>query len=398
MGGLNPGQPAPPAAREDNAGSHNQRQSQSGLSQAQLMATADAAKAPSKSLRILYVGPTESSSRARLLMQAMEDLGHRVQSIPTERMDAGGERILERDLHARIMRRMGRPLDRAGTNRALELALENECFDLLWVTKALALHPRSLRLARQLQPDMRTAFYSEDDMVGRHNQSSYFRAGLPLYDTVFTTKSYNTQPGELPALGAKRVVFVDKSFGRDRHRPVPPSAEDRRKFGSRVGFIGTFEEERAELMLRLAENGMDVRVWGGLWPDPWIGRHPRLRVEGRGLWAEDYTRGICNTDINLGFLRKLNRDLQTDRSVEIPACGAFLLAERTDEHQRLFSEGIEAEYYASAGELTDKVRYYLEHSEQRQRIAAAGRERCLASGYSFHDRLPEMLRIAEGTA
>lgn len=398
MGGLNSGQPAPPASREEDAGPRSPRDSQQELSPAQLMAPVAGVKAPSKSLRILYVGPTESSSRARLLMQAMGDLGHRVHAIPTERMDAGGERILERDLHARIMRRLGRPLDRAGSNRALERALRNERFDLLWVTKALALHPRGLQLANKLQPDMRTAFYSEDDMVGRHNQSSFFRAGLPLYDTVFTTKSYNTHPSELPALGAKRVVFVDKSFGRDRHRPIPPTKEDRQRFGSSVGFIGTFEEERAELMLRLAESGIDVRVWGGLWPSQWIARHPRLRVEGRGLWADDYARGICNTDINLGFLRKLNRDLQTDRSVEIPACGAFLLAERTEEHQRLFREGVEAEYYASADELTDKVRYYLEHSEQRFRIAAAGRKRCLASGYSFHDRLPNMLRIAEGLA
>ena len=79
--------------------------------------------------------------------------------------------------------------------------------------------------------------------------------------------------------------------------------------------------------------------------------HPNLVIENRPIYGEDYVKGLCATRINLCFLRKINRDLQTDRTMEIPACGAFMLAERTDEHLRLFAEGKEAAHFDSNEEL-----------------------------------------------
>jgi spore maturation protein CgeB len=100
---------------------------------------------------------------------------------------------------------------------------------------------------------------------------------------------------------------------------------------------------------------------------------------------------ICATKINMCCLRKLNRDLQTDRTMEIPACAAFMLGERPHEHQRLFKEGLEAEFFAKDQEMLAKVTYYLSHEAERTAVARAARQRCLASKYSRQDRLREML-------
>jgi len=125
-------------------------------------------------------------------------------------------------------------------------------------------------------------------------------------------------------------------------------------------------------------------------------KHPpsRMKLEHLPLYGDDFARACNSFKINLCFLRKINRDLQTTRSVEIPACGGFMLAERTTEHLELFKEGEEAEFFDSQEELLDKCQYYLRHESQRLRIASNGLRRCIESGYSNEKRLEQILTIA----
>ncbi|MDB6030290.1 MAG: hypothetical protein JWM16_628, partial [Verrucomicrobiales bacterium] len=176
------------------------------------------------------------------------------------------------------------------------------------------------------------------------------------------------------------------------HRPRVVSPEDRTRLGGAIGFIGDYESERALCMYFLAQNGLKVKVWGPNWQKcPF--RHPNLEIQYNGVWADDYVKAICSFEINLGFLRKVNRDLSTTRSLEIPACGGFFLAERTADHMALFKEGKEAEFFDSPEELLKKARFYLQNSEKRCEIAENGRRKCIESGYSYEHRLEETLEV-----
>lgn len=76
-------------------------------------------------------------------------------------------------------------------------------------------------------------------------------------------------------------------------------------------------------------------------------------------------------DINLAFLRKAAHDEITTRSMEIPACGGFMLAERAPRRiWKLSTKAKDAEFFADAAELLHKCRHYLAHPEQAQQIAA----------------------------
>lgn len=337
-------------------------------------------------MRILFVGEIEEGRTSVQRMNALKELGHEVTPInylPPMRADGKRHGIL-----SRVLGKCGFPSDVCKMNRAIQEKSVERVFHVLWLEKTLSLRPQTLFRFRAQQPQCRCVFYTVDDMANPHNQSRYYRKLVPGVDLYCTTKSF--QLSELKLEGWRRVILVGNGYDSNTHRPYQASMHEEEEFGADVGFIGGFELDRYRQMLSLAQNGVALRIRGSFWESV-VDAHPLLEISCGDLLGEDYRKAICATSINLCFLRKVNRDLQTTRSVEIPACGAFMLAERTKEHLEMFEEGREAEFFSSREELLEKVRYYLTHSDKRERIAVAGRQRCLTSGYSNTERLAAVL-------
>src|SRR5581483_1428511 len=284
-----------------------------------------------KQLKIVYVGPLWSGGTCLMRMRALQTLNHHVIGVDTEPKQGVFKKVARK-----IARRMGASLDISNCSSRTLSAVKRFQPDVVWIDKGLSIPATVLREIHAVNSRIRIIGYSPDDMGVRHNQSRHFIEGLPEYDWYFTTKTFNVN--ELLKMGAKRVAFVGNGFDPFIHKPEAVSQIERRSLGGPVTFIGAYEKERAQLMMQLAESDVPVRVWG-CGRSPWAFRHKNLAVHRRMLLGRDYARAICATDVNLGFLRKANRDRQTTRSVEIPACGAFMLAERTDEHLALFEEG-----------------------------------------------------------
>ncbi len=131
-------------------------------------------------------------------------------------------------------------------------------------------------------------------------------------------------------------------------------------------------------------------IWGYGW-DFIKQKYENIIYMGGEIFNEDFAKAFTCSKISLNFLRKINRDLHTSRSIEIPACKGFMLAERTDEHKKLFTENIEAAYFSNNQELLEKVSYYLSHDDERKKIVEAGYNRCINSNYSYDDRVQEMI-------
>jgi spore maturation protein CgeB len=112
---------------------------------------------------------------------------------------------------------------------------------------------------------------------------------------------------------------------------------------------------------------------------------------GDALWGSRYPRTLARAKIALGLLSKRIPETTTTRTFEIPAAAAFMLAERTNDHLALFEEGIEADFFTSDEELREKIQFYLTHDTVRTKIAAAGRRRCVKSGYHSEKQLRNVL-------
>lgn len=339
--------------------------------------------------KIVYIGELTKGGTSCHRMEALIRIGHEVRGV--ERMARGLSKSRIANFNNRVGRRVLPSLAYRSLNREILEAVDSFTPSIVWIDKGVNVQPNTFDRIRAISQNVKIVGYFGDDMMNPANQSRWFWQSLSKYDVIFTTKSFNVT--ELEDLGARKVMFVDNSFDPFAHRPEELTMKDREAFGGSVGFIGAFEIERAASIRYLADNGVAVRIWGNGWQH--VAPHPNLRIENKPVMDDVYRKTICAFDINLGFLRKINRDLQTNRTMEIPACGAFMLAERSKEHSRLFEEGKEAEFFASDQELLEKTRYYLDRPHERKKIATAGRHRCLSGGYSTDSRMAEMLQIVD---
>lgn len=282
----------------------------------------------------------------------------------------------------RILWKLNFEIDHQNFNQRLIEFCAIESADFCFIVKGTFLYPGTLKKLKN--KNIKLVSWSLDDMYAKHNRTVYYDAGLKYYDLVVTTKSYNVS--ELKKLGAKNILFQYQAYEKDFHMPFNDCKD---KLWD-VAFVGSFEKERFESIKSLAENGIKINIWGHGWSFI-ANKYPNIIYMGGEIFKEDFAKAFTCSKISLNFLRKINRDLHTSRSIEIPACKGFMLAERTDEHQKLFTEDKEAVYFSGNQELFEKVSYYLSHDDERNKIADAGFRRCINSGYTYDNRIKEII-------
>jgi spore maturation protein CgeB len=345
-------------------------------------------------MKILSVGPLNGlTSTCAHRHKVLVKLADKIDAVNTQKKPIS---LWYRIAHHLFL--MGLPVklpDNSNANKEMRQLVSQNEYDIVWIDKGLTITRDTLLYIKRRSPETKIVSYTGDTMSLRHNQSQDYLECIAHYDCHITTKSYILE--DMRKLGAKHVRFVNNGYDSVFYYPRELSPADMVSFGEDVGFIGMWEKERCESILFLARNGIRVRVFGGGRWKKYKNYHPNLTVTTHGLYSEDYPKALQSFKISLCFLRKMNFDRQTNRTMEIPACGGFMLAERTDEHSAMFEEGKEAAFFSSDEELLEKCRYYLTHEEERKKIALAGTERCKKSGYSNEEMIKRILQqIATG--
>jgi hypothetical protein len=198
---------------------------------------------------------------------------------------------------------------------------------------------------------------------------------------------------DLKRAGVHEVRYVRFGYKSSVHFFDPPVVQNEwKRFGADVAFAGEADADRLPFFRSLvgAIPDLNLALYGGLWNrDRQLGRYFRGRVQDR-----DFRMALGGAKIVVNLVRRENRDDHVMRTFEGPACGAFMLHQRTESHLEVFREGQEAAFFESSDELIDKVRYYLTHEHERERIRQAGHARTVSGGNSYRDRLEEIFRAA----
>ncbi|WP_029010121.1 glycosyltransferase [Azospirillum halopraeferens] len=195
-------------------------------------------------------------------------------------------------------------------------------------------------------------------------------------------------------LGARRTVRFRPGFPRWIAEML--ADEPRRNDVVFCGQISREHRERANGLARVAEAaersgagfGTDFHLLGDA--EGILARHNR-----GALWGMAMYRAIRHGRIGLNVHIDITGRAMNIRMQETTGLGTMLLTEADPSLGEQFVPGREVETYASAGELTEKIRYFLDHPDKREAIARRGQERCLRD-WSMESRVTELADLIRG--
>jgi len=338
----------------------------------------------SEGLRILFLGERWFGSCARACHESLRRLGNEVIDIDSQSFFPLWRKLwlkgIKRLLHKQIVREYN--------NQVISLAQAFEP-DLLFAFKAPCLTAPTLRTLRKRG----IPSYNYYPDVSGFVHGDVLAEALPEYDCIFATKPFLKRDLRA-ALKISRCIVVRHGYSPEIHRPWPLTAWDRVTYGAEVSFIGTWSPKKERLIADVAHKipAITIKVWGNQWEKS---HGLQNIVMGRAIEGVAYAKAIQATQVNLAILSEKRKgassgDLTTTRTYEIPACGGFMLHERTPEVLKLFEEGREIACFGDVDELIQKVRYYLKHNAERKEMARAGYERCVPA-YSYDERMKECI-------
>lgn len=152
-----------------------------------------------------------------------------------------------------------------------------------------------------------------------------------------------------------------------------------------VTFVGQPHGDRKQAVASLRAAGLPVECWGFGWPAGSLEHGEMVDV----FASSRINLNLSNSSPAPGIKARVRRMLRfhpppprpaqiKGRNFEVPGCGGFLLTERVPHLEDYFELGREVGLFERAEDLTDQIRYWLEHDDERQAVADAGYRRVMA--------------------
>ena len=185
-----------------------------------------------------------------------------------------------------------------------------------------------------------------------------------------------------------------------------------------VTFVGQPHGQRKKFIDKLKKSGVSVYCWGRGWPNGRISQEEMIRIFSQSKINLNFIKvssSLTAKSFAGAFLKKKEghlrfhkpqdipsnlknilspRDQIKTRNFEIPGCGGFLLTEYAEGLENFYEIGKEVACFTGPGELVETVQFYLEHDEERERMAVAGYERTIRD-HTYEIRFRQIFDFAE---
>ena len=230
--------------------------------------------------------------------------------------------------------------------------------------------------------------YSNDNPFGESFPQYYwrhFKRGLAVASAGFAYRTQNLYDFEYA--GCKKVYQLRSYYIAERNYFIEKPTVQVPK----VVFLGHYEnDERGEYIKALLDQKIEVGIMKMTW-EHFEENNPYL-VKLENAHAM-YNQILNATEIAIVFLSKINHDTYTRRCFEIPAVKTMMIAPYTKDIAAMYTADKEVVFYSSKEEFVNKICYYLEHEDERKKIAEAGYRRLLKGKNEVTDRVQYVMDV-----
>lgn len=332
--------------------------------------------------KILYAGMLSAGNTSAYRMNALLRTGQEVVPFALETWEPQS-----RYVRALQFRFPAGPLV-APINRELLAAVEKHQPEVVWLDKPIYFTKATIQAIQAT--GKKIVCVNQDNPFGPRSDGCWrqFNRIFRLFDLSCLFRDADAVRYEAWGLPFVKLLF---SYEPTLHYPPPDGWDDAQRDRG-LSYTGSPLEDRPAFLARLGDEfHLPLAVAGPRWEKAWSPEMRAKYVTGGMMKDGAYRESIWRSKVNLAFLTHMNEDDVAHKAIEIAACGQFVLAERSPGHEACFEEDKEAVFFNSVEECAEKARYYLDHPEERARIAAAGRERAVRSGYGNDAQLAKVL-------
>ena len=203
-----------------------------------------------------------------------------------------------------------------------------------------------------------------------------------IYDSSYTEYYH----GEL---NIKNLRVVPLGCDVSYYEAVDPDEHFKEQNAVDICFVGILDQHREKYFRTLTDFKLGIWTWDIANADISLKKFYKGVV-----YAETLVKVFKSAKIVINIHRDFEIRGGNYRLFEIPACGAFQLVDEKKDIGKYFEIGKEIVTYKDEDDLKKKVKYYLEHPEEREAIARAGYQR-VKKNHTLTDRMKRILKIAE---
>ena len=328
-------------------------------------------------LSILYIGDLSVGSNSLYRSRALSRLGHVVQSVDTRRLFSPKSNYLGKFHYL-----TGYRFRQRFNFNALSAMSDSfgASYDAVWIDSGAWFGPKVLDFFNKLSSCV--ILWNNDDPFGSREPYMWhsLKRAAHLYAHVATVRQVSAS--DFGKFGAKSVAVYPMGFDEVEHCIENANSVPKNSFQSEVSFVGTFMEDRDIFLLDLIKKGVPLAIWGNRYEKSRYWSRLRPYWRGAGISGPEYVASINRSKVSLGLLSRLNRDLYTTRSSEIPVCGGLFCGKRTEAHMKMFQEDVEAVFWDDSSECAKKCHDLLEKPQHLSSIKENGTKRIQVLGFN----------------